>query len=323
MVCAALFGALSVSSSPQGAAADVDSPRRGGSADGVVPFAAGTASELLVRLGAAWEAQGGNPGVAPASFPADMGSLDSDTRKVVFIRSLLPYVLDVNARVRAERGALLEMLERLSNGRGLTGEQERNLASLTRRYRVGAAEVSSPRERWQLLRELLRRVDEIPVGLAVGQAAVESAWGTSRLALRENALFGQFVYPSNDPAPRLGKGALRPGAPARFRNIGEAVEAYCRNLNTCAAYEPFRRLRASCRGRGVAVDPAFLAQGLLPYSELRGLYVANLREVMRGNALGALALVTAGRRRGEGVALLCERLHPPVPRADEVSDAAA
>lgn len=42
--------------------------------------------------------------------------------------------------------------------------------------------------------ELLYRLDEIPAALAIGQAACESGWGTSRFTIEGNALFGQWTY---------------------------------------------------------------------------------------------------------------------------------
>ena len=39
-----------------------------------------------------------------------------------------------------------------------------------------------------LTRQLLRRADVIPVPIALAQAAIESGWGTSRFAIKGNAL---------------------------------------------------------------------------------------------------------------------------------------
>ena len=36
-------------------------------------------------------------------------------------------------------------------------------------------------------------MDEIPVSLAIAQAAKETGWGTSRFAQEGNALFGQWT----------------------------------------------------------------------------------------------------------------------------------
>ena len=43
-------------------------------------------------------------------------------------------------------------------------------------------------------KELLKRMDIIPVSIALAQAAKESGWGTSRFALEGNAIFGQWTW---------------------------------------------------------------------------------------------------------------------------------
>ena len=42
--------------------------------------------------------------------------------------------------------------------------------------------------------EMLYKLDVIPAGLALGQAAYESGYGTSRFAAEGNALFGQWTF---------------------------------------------------------------------------------------------------------------------------------
>ena len=51
------------------------------------------------------------------------------------------------------------------------------------------------------LDELKRRMDIIPVSIALAQAAKESGWGTSRFALEGNAIFGQWTWDGQGIAP--------------------------------------------------------------------------------------------------------------------------
>ena len=37
-------------------------------------------------------------------------------------------------------------------------------------------------------------MDEVPVSMAIAQAAKETGWGTSRFAQEGNALFGQWTW---------------------------------------------------------------------------------------------------------------------------------
>ena len=46
------------------------------------------------------------------------------------------------------------------------------------------------------------RMDEIPASLAIAQAAKETGWGTSRFALKGNALFGQWTWSGEGLKPK-------------------------------------------------------------------------------------------------------------------------
>ena len=46
-------------------------------------------------------------------------------------------------------------------------------------------------------------MDEIPVSLAIAQAAKETGWGTSRFAQEGNALFGQWTWSGEGLNQRL------------------------------------------------------------------------------------------------------------------------
>jgi len=168
----------------------------------------------------------------------------------------------------------------------LTVEQAALLTRLATRYRVPQAAAALEEGRVaEVLEELLLRVDQVPVSLALAQAALESGWGTSRFALEGNSLFGQWVFSAKgmDPAERP-EGA-RYGV-AQFRTLRASVAAYVRNLNTSWAYQEYRSLRAEMRASGDGGLRALpLAGELLHYSTRREAYVDEVRRVIRGNRL--------------------------------------
>ena len=51
------------------------------------------------------------------------------------------------------------------------------------------------------MNELEKRMDIIPVSIAIAQAAKESGWGTSRFALEGNAIFGQWTWTNEGIKP--------------------------------------------------------------------------------------------------------------------------
>lgn len=255
----------------------------------LLTFEPTSARNLAVLLDAAWStpaAQDAVPNLAPLRLPPDMDELDRDAKKEVFLRAVLPHLLAVNRRIRADRSRLRQIREDLLSGRELTPEQDAFVSRMAERYRVDleGAEAAA-RASTALLEELWTRADVVPPSLGLAQAAIESAWGGSRFARLGNSLFGQWVFSADKGMAPLLRDEGANYSVARFVDLGEAVEAYLRNLNTFWAYEEFRALRKGMRESGLALDSHALAEGLLLYSVRRDEYVAEVRSVLRDNRL--------------------------------------
>ncbi|MGE5503702.1 MAG: glucosaminidase domain-containing protein [Actinomycetota bacterium] len=206
------------------------------------------------------------PPVFLAEVPDDLGDLpDPQTRKTVFLRVMLPLVLVVNEEIAADRRRLLAIVARKSRGETMSADDTTFLAALAERYETEPGNLGT----------LLRRVDVVPPSLALAQAAAESGWGTSRLVRRENNLFGHIAATDDEAAPRM----------RAFATLHEAVRAYVLNLNTHRAYDQLRRARAQARARGTLADGHTLASTLTSYSERGRAYVAQIRSLIRANAL--------------------------------------
>ena len=87
------------------------------------------------------------------------------------------------------------------------------------------------------------RMDEIPVSLAIAQAAKETGWGTSRFAQEGNALFGQWTWSGEGLKPKEAD-ENKGHKVMKFNVLQASVRAYQRNLNTHSSYENFRLARA-------------------------------------------------------------------------------
>ncbi|WP_186455996.1 glucosaminidase domain-containing protein [Nitrospirillum pindoramense] len=134
---------------------------------------------------------------------------------------------------------------------------------------------------------LLRRVDVVPVSMALAQAAEESGWGTSRFAQHGNALFGQLTW-SEEEKEGITPRNRHPGDTSRFRkfeDLLECVRVYMQNLNTHDAYAQFRATRATLRKQGKPLDTLLLLNTLDKYSELGPVYVKAVRSLIRSNNL--------------------------------------
>tara|TARA_B100000902_G_scaffold9326_1_gene11625 strand:- start:1041 stop:1706 length:666 start_codon:yes stop_codon:yes gene_type:complete len=84
----------------------------------------------------------------------------------------------------------------------------------------------------------------VPYEMIIGQAALESGWGSSRFAVEGNNLFGIRTWTESTPHLLL-KGIEKwPGWGVRvFASKCDSVKEYIRLLNEHPAYEDFRTLR--------------------------------------------------------------------------------
>jgi Bax protein len=211
-----------------------------------------------------------------ASLPGDLDQLgDLAQRRSTFLKAALPLVLLINENVMKDRRRLLALRDEHAAGFNLHREDQAWLADLARRYKLHAVDFD----------ELVRRVDVIPPSLALGQAATETGWGTSRPARRGNALFGQMIMANQagDDGTPVPTWIVQP-----FDDLYNSVRAYAENLNTHPAYAEFRRMRAQLRDTGDTPDGYRLIGTLLLYSERGVDYVTDVRTMIRSYDLGRL-----------------------------------
>jgi Bax protein len=199
-------------------------------------------------------------------------------KKSAFFDYILPLVNQQNQIVREDRKYLQLLAEELGE---LSFFQRRTLIELAEDYYIDRENRSD----LQIIEQLLLRVDPVPPSLALAQAAIESAWGTSRFAVQGNNLFGQWCYKKGCGLVPLQRNAGSHHEVAKFATVSESVESYIRNINTHRAYRDLRANRAQLRGAESSASGYQLAENLLEYSELREKYVHEVQAVIRINNL--------------------------------------
>lgn len=227
------------------------------------------------------------PVVALSIQPGWADDISVPLKKSMFYRVLLPLVLLENEAVLAERERLETYRRKRLNRAPITPGEHAEARELAVRYGVLPAD-SQAALGMNALRELLRRVDAVPPSLALGQAAYESGYGTSRFATAGNALFGQWAWDEEAMQPEQQREALGEYGIRAFDAPIESVRAYLFNLNTHRVYDDFRRERERQRAgaEGASVfDGIALAETLQAYSERRQAYVDDLQGIMRFNGL--------------------------------------
>ena len=204
-------------------------------------------------------------------LPEEIKNIQSTKRKKeLFIKIVLPLILEENKKIKIERKTLFSILNKNSNS-----EEERNwLKSKFKQYGVVNRDLTT----------LKIRMDEIPVSLAIAQAAKETGWGTSRFAQQGNALFGQWTYDGEGIKP-AGSDAGETHKVMRFKILKASVRAYQRNLNTHKSYKKFRKVRAIQRDVYGSLNSLELANYLDKYAETGAEYTKILKKIIEQNNL--------------------------------------
>jgi Bax protein len=216
-------------------------------------------------------------------LPDFSGYSDVKQKKTAFFNYMLPLVSAGNQLIIEQRADLEEMA---ADPDQLSFFQQRNLLQLADRYGLDVGGVKSEAlDNQQMIDQLLLRVAPLPPSLVLAQAAIESAWGTSRFARQGNNLFGQWCYQKGCGLVPLRRSADSKHEVAKFDSVAAAVEAYLHNLNTHRAYKDLRVLRAELSSAESSASGHQLAQTLLYYSELRQVYVDEVQAVIRINKL--------------------------------------
>ena len=194
----------------------------------------------------------------------------SKKRKELFIQIVLPLIIKENNNIRLDRKKLFSILNKSKN----TKIQKIWLNSKFKQYGVVNKDLST----------LKIRMDEIPVSLAIAQAAKETGWGTSRFAQEGNALFGQWTWSGEGIKPSAAEDNSTHKV-MKFKILQASVRAYQRNLNTHSSYKDFRSARAQLRDEGKKLDSMILTEYLDKYAETGKEYVRVLQQIIKQNNL--------------------------------------
>ena len=204
-------------------------------------------------------------------LPKDLKTLgDTKIKRELFIKIVLPLILDENQKIMDDRKKLFKILAKNFN---TVGEK----VWLKRRFREYKIED-------QDLSKLKIRMDIIPVSIALAQAANESGWGTSRFALEGNALFGQWTWSKKGISP-ANKDPNKTHKILQFQILKASVRAYKNNLNTHSAYKEFREVRAQLRQDDKQIVGLDLTKYLKNYAAIGEKYVSILENIIERNSL--------------------------------------
>jgi len=239
-----------------------------------VRLSAATIEELFKSTNYTLEDVRKNKLVKPISLtllPAEIKKIENTKkRKDFFIQIILPLVIEENNNIRLDRKKLFSILNKSKN----TIAENTWLNSKFKQYGVLNKDLST----------LKIRIDEVPVSMAIAQAAKETGWGTSRFAQEGNALFGQWTWSGEGIKPSEADDESTHKV-MKFNVLQASVKAYQRNLNTHTSYKGFRVARAELRDKGKKLDSIILTEYLDKYAETGKEYVKILQQIIKQNNL--------------------------------------
>ena len=205
-------------------------------------------------------------------LPGEIKKIESTKKKKnLFIQIVLPLILEENNRIKLNRKKLFNILNKNIN----TAAEKRWLNSKFKQYGVLKKDLST----------LKIRMDEVPVSLAIAQAAKETGWGTSRFAIEGNALFGQWTWTGEGIKPAGIDSDDTTHKVMKFKVLKASVRAYQRNLNTHGSYRKFRSIRAEMRDNDEQLDSLILANYLDKYAATGKEYTKIIKQIIKQNFL--------------------------------------
>lgn len=208
--------------------------------------------------------------------------IDVLLKKQLFFRGIAPLILRSNELIMKDRKRLEEIRTTMHENNPLDEMDQIWIKKIAGVYKVKSNDdqVTS-----SIMDELWDKVDIVPPSLALGQAAEESGWGSSRFAAEGNAIYGQWTWGKNAMVPEEQRKELGNYGIAAFESLQESISGYMLNLNTHNAYTDLRNKRAELRENGEKITGSVLAEQLTKYSERGEEYVKGLKSLMEYNRL--------------------------------------
>ena len=215
-----------------------------------------------------------------SSIPKNINEYKIFEKKKVFLSILLPIAL---------RGNELALEERKRLKVAFLTNNIYKIEYFAKKYKVknftkiNFGSLNSLQLR-NIKKELLIKVNRVPVSMIIAQAIIESGWGASRFAQEGNALFGEWTWKNNDGIKPNGNLDAN-FAVKSFKNISESLNSYILNLNRHPAYTEMRNYRSMMFKAGKDITGYDTAAYLENYAEIGLAYVEKVNNMIKSNKL--------------------------------------
>ncbi|QKF78988.1 glucosaminidase domain-containing protein [Campylobacter armoricus] len=215
-----------------------------------------------------------------AGFDESYYALSIKEKREVFIQKINS-LLDISFKeVEAERKFVESFFKEAikKNFRNLNSKAMEKLWFLKEKYRI---------KNLYDLKEYQTRIQKVPKSLAIAQAIIESATGTSRFAKEANNLFGEWTWGEKGLIPKE-RSEGKTHKIRIFDTLQESVDSYVLNLNRHDAYKEFRIWRWDTISQNEKLDGKEAANHLEKYSEIKSNYTKLIISIINQHELDKL-----------------------------------
>ncbi len=209
------------------------------------------------------------PPIFLTNLPTDFNQIkDSNKRNKLFLQIVGPLALKLAEEQKEERLQIFELRENFLNGADLTPEQEKFIEEKATKYDIFSR--MKGRRRYDiLLKKLTLKADVVPPSILMAAAAIESDWGTNRIAHEANSLYKELDWYTDE--------GLKPKDDTKdnsyrykvFPSLYESMKSYALRLNSNVNYEQMWLYREAINYREKPVFGRSLAHTLQFGSNLK------------------------------------------------------
>ncbi len=208
------------------------------------------------------------PKIYLQQFPVDFAQLDDERRIALFIKVLAPLGMKINDEILAEREKLLSVITAFRKNNELDAEQTAYVERLAKEYDVFTRLQGYQRYK-HLLGELFIKVDEVPVSLLIGVAAIETDWGKNRLVAEGNSLYRQLIWHSDEGMTPQDETEESDYKIKSYSSLYASMKEFANKLNSHVNFYQMRDFRKRLRRQKSLIAGAWFAPKLLTNSPLK------------------------------------------------------
>ena len=192
----------------------------------------------------------------------DFAKVKGKSKKQIFIDTLIPTIEKIRDKLEADKQYVINLIEK----EVLTEEEKLYLNEMFTKYKV----------KGKSKKELVHKMVIPPTSFILGQASLESGWGSSKLAQEGNNLFAvRSTLKDKERTIYLGPNQFY----KKYESMEESVEDYIMTLSRHSSYSNLRK--AINNGEKTMV----LVKHLGNYSEVKNIYEQRLTQIITKNNL--------------------------------------